>query len=90
MMLNDWRTMDEGSGAAKDGTAFLAFGIHDHSPDDAERGVVAGDYWWAIIRWDIWRAPHQWVFSKDGASVWSEPQCWQPLVGPNGEQVNAP
>lgn len=75
----EWLPM---SSAPKDGTAFLAYGKHTHSPPDAQRGVKAGDHWWAIILWDVWREPQQFVFSKDGAPVWSEPQCWRPLLAP--------
>lgn len=68
--------------APRDGTAFLAYGRHTHTPDDAQRGVVAGDYWWAIILWDIWRGKRQWVFAKDGKPTWSEPTHWMPLPPP--------
>lgn len=65
--------------APKDGTAMLGFGIHVESPADAQRGVKAGDYWWAIMVWDIWRTKVQWVFSKDGKPTWSIPTHWMPL-----------
>ena len=75
-----WRPMVE---APRDGSAVLAFGIHDHTPPDAQRGVVAGDRWWAIILWDVWRGGG-WVFSKDGAPVWSEPLRFMELRLPPG------
>ena len=76
--------------APKDGTAILGFGIHSGSPPDAQRGVRAGDYWWAIILWDIWRNPDRagwgerslWVFAKDGTPTWSHPTHWMPLRKP--------
>jgi hypothetical protein len=74
-----WRTMAD---APRDGTAFLAFGTHTHSPPDAQRGIAAGDVWWAIILFDVWRDPHRFVFAKDGAPTWSAPEFWQPLLAP--------
>lgn len=68
--------------APKDGSAFLAFGIHDHSPPDAARGVKVGDYWWAIVLWDVWRSSNIFVFAKDGKGTWSYPTHWQPLPAP--------
>lgn len=46
--------------APRDGNAFLAFGTHTEESirrDDApvHKGIVAGDHWWAIILWDVWR-----------------------------------
>ena len=74
------------STAPKDGTAFLAFGIHTTSPPDAQRGVQPGDHWWAIILYDVWRKREDggdcWVFSKDGKYTWSPPSHWQPLPAP--------
>lgn len=45
----------------KDGRAFLLFGIHDAESvrrldAPVQRGIVAGDHWWAIGLWDVWRA----------------------------------
>lgn len=74
-----WRPIDT---APKDGTAFLAYGIHTGSPSDAQRGVKAGDHWWAIILWDVWRTHNRWVFAKDGAPTWSEPTHWKALEPP--------
>ena len=65
--------------APKDGTAFLAYGRH---ATDNGKHWQKGDHWWAIILWDIWREPHRWVFSKDGAPTWSEPLNWMPLPEP--------
>lgn len=84
-----WRDIES---APKDGHAFLAYGVHDEDSivrHDVARGVKVGDYWWAIILWDIWRGEHshrldstRWVFSKDGAKTWTEPTHWQPLTLP--------
>jgi len=75
--------------APTDGNAVLGYGRHTGSPPDAQRGVVAGDHWWAIMLWDIWRPSHtapwhdsRWVFAKDGARTWSEPTHWMPLPEP--------
>jgi hypothetical protein len=77
--------------APKDGTAVLGFGIHDRSPDDAQRGVLPGDHWWSIMLWDIWRQPNRWVFAKDGTLTWSEPTHWMPLPeGPTPTQEPTP
>jgi hypothetical protein len=75
----NWHRMDS---APRDGSAFLAYGVHIGSPPDAQRGVKAGDHWWAIILWDKWREPHRFVFAKDGAATWSEPTHWMPLPEP--------
>jgi len=78
-----WRPIEE---APKDGNAFLAYGRHTHSPKDAQRGVKAGDHWWAIILWDIWRPEEDggraWVFAKDGQYTWSKPTHWMTLPEP--------
>lgn len=74
--------------APRDGNAFLAFGIHTRAPIDAQRGVKAGDHWWAILLWDVWRDEAytafdiRWVFAKDGAPPWSMPTHWMPLPEP--------
>ncbi len=72
--------------APKDGSAFLAYGVHTGSPTDAAKGVVAGDHWWGIILWDIWRemrgTEDRWCFSKDGKPTWSAPTHWMPLPDP--------
>ena len=64
--------------APRDGSAFLATGVHTHAPADAQR-VQAGDRWWAILLFNVWQAPHGFVFAKDGKPPWSEPQRWCPL-----------
>lgn len=74
-----WRAI---ASAPKDGTAVLLFGIHDHHPITAQRGVQVGDWWQCIAQWDIWRKPARWVFAKDGDGMWSEPIAWQPLPAP--------
>lgn len=74
----EWLPIDT---APKDGSAFLAYGRHTDSPESAQRGVKAGDHWWAIILWDVWREP-AWVFAKDGTSTWSQPTHWLPLPAP--------
>ena len=73
--------------APKDGTAILGYGRHTGSPPDAQRGVVEGDHWWAIMLWDIWRETglaqsRRWVFAKDGARMWSDPTHWMRLPEP--------
>lgn len=83
----DWQPI---STAPKDGTAVLGFGIHSGPQPDAQRGVKAGDYWWAIMLWDVWRNPDAgswgekslWVFAKDGKPTWSHPTHWMPLPEP--------
>lgn len=75
-----WRPIER---APKDGSAFLAYGVHDRdAPAGASREVKAGDHWWGIILWDVWRGAPKFVFSKDGAATWSEPTHWQPLLPP--------
>jgi hypothetical protein len=75
--------------APRDGSAILGYGRHIGSPPDAQRGVVAGDHWWAIMLWDIWRPSHtagwhdsRWVFAKDGKTTWTEPTHWMQLPYP--------
>jgi hypothetical protein len=74
--MSEWQPIET---APKDGSAILCFGIHDHSPEDAQRGVRAGDHWWAIMLWDVWRNPPKWVLAKDGSTTWSNPTHWMPL-----------
>ena len=82
--IREWRPIDL---APLDGSAFLAYGIHDtDDPPGAQRGVKAGDHWWAILLWDIWRTPNQFVFAKDGSLPWSEPTRFQPLPSPPEER----
>jgi hypothetical protein len=76
LLPRHWNAMDS---APRDGNAFLACGVHTSSPPSAQRGVKAGDTWWAIILWDIWRTPHQFVFAKDGEPLWSAPKGWMRL-----------
>ncbi len=66
----------------RDGTGFLAFGIHTNRPPDAARGVKPGDYWWSILLWDVWRPPSRFVFAKDGAPAWPGIVAWAPLTEP--------
>ena len=77
---SQWRTMES---APRDGSAFLAYGIHTDSPKDAQQGVEAGHSWWAIILYDVYRevgmGGSQFVFAKDGARTWSAPKYWMPL-----------
>lgn len=68
-------------GAPKNGTAILAYGVHVGSPRDAQRGVEAGDRWWGMVLWDVWRGGG-WVFAKDGAPAWSEPTHFFRLYPP--------
>lgn len=75
-----WRPIES---APRDGSAFLGYGVHDHdAPLGASREVKAGDHWWGIILWDIWRGAPKFVFSKDGAATWSAPTYWRPLPPP--------
>ena len=69
--------------ARKDGIAFIAYGRHTRGDGRPERYKL-GDHWWAIIQWDIWREPHQFVFGKDGKPIsdWGEPTHWMPLPDP--------
>lgn len=68
------------SSAPRDGSAFLAFGIHD-TDNGPHWGV--GDEWIAILVFNVWRdeinGGERFVFSKDGDTPWSEPQGWLPL-----------
>jgi len=86
--MEGWQTIES---APRDGSTFLAYGRHTGSPPDAQRGVVAGDHWWAIILWDCWRrAPDderkvRWVFAKDGKPTWSPPTHWMELPPPPPE-----
>jgi hypothetical protein len=68
--------------APRNGFGFLAYGIHTTTPPGAARGVRPGDHWWAILQFDIWREPHQFVFAKDGTPAWSEPKAWAELTIP--------
>ena len=71
------------AGAPRDGIGFLAYGVHDHEFRTGDRiHWRAGDHWWGILVFDIWREPGEFVFAKDGALPWSEPLCWQPLTVP--------
>lgn len=82
-----WRSM---ASAPQDGSGLLLFGLHDRdAPPGASPQVRAGDGWWAIALWDVWRGAPAWVFAKDGAPVWSEPVCWQELTWPEGITVPA-
>ena len=66
--------------APKDGSAFIAFGVHNE--DSGRRGSYkTGDHWQAIVLWDIWREPHQFVFSKDCEPItrWGDPLLWTQL-----------
>lgn len=74
-----WRPISE---APKDGTAFLAYGVHsDDDPSGAARGVKRGDHWWAILLFDVWQQ-YRFRFAKDGTFPWSEPTHWMPLPAP--------
>jgi hypothetical protein len=74
-----WRKVTE---ADKDGFGRLFYGIHDHdAPPGASQEVKAGDHWWCILQWDLWRehpngrraAWAGWVFAATGQPAWSEP-----------------
>ncbi|MDF1506212.1 hypothetical protein [Roseisolibacter sp. H3M3-2] len=80
-----WRLF---SSAPRDGFGFLAYGHHDDPvPTDAGRGVRPGDHWWAILQFDIWREPHQFVFARDGAPAWPGAIAWTPLEPPTSITV---
>lgn len=57
--------------APRTGQGFLLFGIHDHRSihrldAHVQRGIVAGDHWWAIGQWDVWREePGYELYSAD-------------------------
>ena len=82
-MSGDWQPIET---APKDGSAFLAYGVHDHEGHTAAGRITwdIGDHWWAIILWDTWRPNlgKRWVFSKDGFATWSAPTHWMPLPEP--------
>ena len=79
-MTADWRPFDS---APRDGTGFLAYGRHTCDRLQGDRvNWRAGDHWWAILVFDIWRIEKQFVFAKDGTLPWSEPLLWQPLQVP--------
>jgi len=84
--MEGWQPIES---APRDGSAILAYGRHTGSPPDAQRGVVAGDHWWAIILWDVWRSSlketKRWVFAKDGEATWSAPTNWMELPAPPPE-----
>lgn len=80
-----WRPIET---APQDGFGFLAYGRHAADcPLPGANRWRKGDHWWAIVQWDIWREPHQWVFGKDGRPLreWGEPLLWQPLEPPEQE-----
>jgi hypothetical protein len=85
----EWRPIES---APKDGSAFLAFGLHEFdNPPAAMRGVKRGDYWWAILLWDVWREPAGFVFAKDGTIPWGNPICWMRLdIPPSQLEERAP
>jgi hypothetical protein len=72
--------------APTDGTAFIAYGRHnkDCPIQDGNDRYKQGDHWWALLVYDIWRQPHQFVFCKDGTpgNSWGEPSHWLPLPEP--------
>lgn len=70
--------------APRTGIGILAYGLHEKdAPARASPQVKAGDHWWAIILWDVWRESHGWVFAKDGQPTWSEPTHWCELDPPD-------
>ena len=85
-MKDHWKMMVT---APMDGSAILGFGVHTGPHPTAARGVTAGDRWMAIMLWDVWREPHQWVFAKDGEPVWSQPLCWINLPLPPRALIQA-
>lgn len=69
----------------KNGRGLLLHGRHLHD-SGREGDYVAGDYWWAIGLWDIWRPRfgQRWVFALNGAPLdaWGEPTHWAELKLP--------
>lgn len=85
-VINEQKWRDIAS-APKDGTAVLLYGRHVvDAPPGASRQVKAGDHWWSIALFDVWRPPEDggrcWVFAKDGQHTWSDPTHWLPLPSP--------
>lgn len=72
----------------QDGRGFLAYGRH--ARDEGRPGrYKAGDHWWAILQWDIWREPHQFVFAKDGAPFdWGDILAWAKLDVPGSDVMH--
>lgn len=73
-----WRPIAE---APRDGTAFYGYGRHI---TDNGKHWSAGDHFWGIVQWDIWRPKcgFGFVFSKDGVPVWETMTHWRPLPAP--------
>jgi len=66
--------------APRDGRGFLAYGRHTaDQPPGAAHGVRAGDHWYAILVFDIWRPAGGFVFAKDGAPAWEGAIGWTEL-----------
>ncbi len=87
--MMQWKPIET---APMDGTAILGYGRYIGSPSDARKGVIAGDHWWAIMVWSVWRKyslpqPGRWVFAKDGAKTWSAPTHWMPLPEPPAQEI---
>jgi hypothetical protein len=69
----------------KNGRGLMLYGIHV-ADSGREGSYVAGDHWWAIAVWDIWRpkthAP-RWVFAVNGEPLdWGEPTHFTELKPP--------
>jgi hypothetical protein len=82
---NYWQPFEN---APKDGFGFLAYGRHAEGSGRVG-SYEAGDHWWAIIQWDVWREPHQFVFGKDGRPIadWGKPLFWKPLDIPGESTI---
>jgi hypothetical protein len=88
-----WRPIRD---ARHDGHAVELFGQHGEAPDEGSPptmgGVLPGDLWIAIGIFDIWRKPpkgDRWVFSLNGAALWSPPLLFRPLDWPTLDELGS-
>ena len=73
---DDYRPID--AATPRTGALLLGFGQHDIG--NGSQWAV-GDFWWATIRWDVWRTTPCWTMSN-GLPTWSQPSHWAPLKPP--------
>lgn len=86
-----WLLLNERASAPRDGTAFLAYGQHPEDRPDMRfvdgTHVKAGDHWYAIILWDVFRVyekgGQRWVYAKTGEPTYSDPTHWLALEPPD-------
>ena len=86
-----WRLLE--TATLGDGEAVLLYGRHTQdAPPGASHQTRAGDHWWCIGLYDIWRTTENggqcWVFAKDGQRTWSEPTHWMPIHPPRGADTS--